>query len=144
MSGMLITAGTSRLVPTVLPDKLVGAELLPGPATSRRTFTEGDEVTLYTEVYDNLRTPNKDVAVTTRLVGEDGREAFASREILKAPAQRGSGPTTTTTFGLSKNVSLKAVRAGRYLLQVEAQAPGRDPVTVSRETVLTVVPAAPK
>jgi VWFA-related protein len=139
MSGMLLTAGTSQLVPTVLSDKGVGAEFLPGPATSRRTFAEGDELTLYVEVYQNLRTPNKDVAFTTHLVGDDGREVFASREMLKAPAQRGSEPTT---FGVPKNVSLKGVRAGRYVLQVEAQAPGRDPITVWRETVLTVVSAA--
>ena len=87
MSGMLVTTGTARLVPTVLADTQVRADLLPGPATSRRTFAEGDEVTLYLEVYENLRTPNRDVAVTTRLVGEDGREAFDSREILNAPAR---------------------------------------------------------
>jgi VWFA-related protein len=141
MSGMLITAGTSPLVPTVLPDKLVGAALLPGPATSRRTFTEGDTVTLYLEVYDNLRIPNNVVAITTRLVGEDGREVFAWREKLEAPAQEASG---LTTFGVSKTVSLKDVRAGRYLLQVEAQPPARDSKTISREAVLTVVPAASK
>ena len=141
MSGMLITTGTARLVPTVLADPLVRADLLPGPATSRRTFAEGDEVTVYLEVYENLRTPNRDVAVTTRLVGEDGREVFASREILNTPAPRGNGPAT---FTLSKNVSLKGLSAGRYLLQVEARSPGRDPVTASRETVLTVTPAAPK
>jgi VWFA-related protein len=141
MSGMLITAATSPLVPTVLADKLLRAELLPGPATSRRTFTEGDEVNLYVEVYDDVRTPNDVIAVTTRLVGEDGREVFASRDKLQAPAAGGSGPTT---FGVSQRVSLKDVHAGRYLLQVEAQSPARDSKTVSRETVLAVVPAGSK
>jgi hypothetical protein len=141
MSGMLITARTSPLVPTVLPDKSLPADLLAGPATSRRNFTEGDEVTLYVEVYDNLRTSNTVVAVTTRLVAEDGREVFAARDKLEAPATGGSGPTT---FAVSKRVSLKDVRAGRYLLQVEAQSPARDSKTISRETVLTVVSAASK
>jgi hypothetical protein len=141
MSGMLLTAGSSQLVPTVLSDKLVSAALLPGPATSRRNFTEGDEVTLYAEVYDNLQTPNNVVAVTARLIGEDGREVFASRETLHAPAKAAGGPTT---FGLSKTVSLKDVPAGRYLLQVEAQSPARDSKAISRETVLTVVSAGSK
>ena len=63
------------------------AELLPGPATRLRTFAEGDEVTVYVEVYNNLRTPNTAVAITTRLVGEDRREGFASRETLQTPAR---------------------------------------------------------
>jgi len=66
---------------------------------TKRTFVEGDEVTLYVEVYNNLRTPNTAVAITTRLVGGDGREVFASRAKLQAPARGGGGPTT---FGLSK------------------------------------------
>ena len=138
MSGMLITSGSSQVVPTVLPDKLVGPDLLPGPATSSRTFREGDELTVYAEIYDSLKLGNNVVTVTTRLIAEDGPEVFASRETLRVPRGSAGAPAT---LAVSKHVSLKNVRPGRYLLQLEAQPPGRDPKTVSRETVLTIVPA---
>jgi VWFA-related protein len=136
MSGMLITSGSSKLVPTVLSDNLVGHELLPGPATSSRTFPEGDTLAAYVEIYDNLRVANNVVAVTTRLVAEDGREVFTSRDVLRAPARRNDGPAT---LAVSRSIPLKDVRPGRYLLQVEAQPPGSGMKTVSREAVLTVV-----
>jgi hypothetical protein len=136
MSGMLITSGASRLVPTVLTDPLVAPELLPGPATSRRTFREGDELTVYAEIYDNLKLGNNVVTVTTRLLGESGPEVFASRETLRVPPRAAGAPATLT---VSRRVPLKSLRPGRYLLQVEAQPPGRDQKSVSREAVLTIV-----
>jgi hypothetical protein len=141
MSGMLLTAATSPLVPGLIADKLIGADLLPGPATSRRTFAQSDELALYAEIYDNLPAPqNHTIALTTRLLGEDGREVFASRETRQGAAQ---GNVSSSTFGLSKRISLKDVAPGRYLLRVEAQTSGnlKDAKSAARETVVTVIPA---
>ena len=41
MSGLLLTAGSAKLLPTVEADATVAAALLPGPATSRREFVRG-------------------------------------------------------------------------------------------------------
>jgi hypothetical protein len=127
-------------VPTLIADKAIGAEALPGPATSRRTFAEGDELALYAEVYDNIRAQNHTVAITTRLVGDEGRDVFTSRETRQQTAQGNGGGST---FSLSKRISLKDVHPGRYLLQVEARVEGnpKDVKPAMRETVLTVIPA---
>jgi VWFA-related protein len=139
MSGMLLTAGTSALVPTLVADKALSADQLPGPATSRRTFAVGDELALYAEIYDNIKGQNHTVSIVTRLVGEDGREVLTSRETRQTTAQ---GNREATTIGLSKPISLKDVRPGRYLLQVEARVNGnsKDIKPVTRETVLIVIP----
>jgi hypothetical protein len=138
MSGMLLTAATSPMVPTLISDKAT-AEVLPGPATSRRQFAESDELEFYAEVYDNIR-ENHSVAITTHLVGEDGRDVVASRETRQQPAQK-SG---TSTLGISKRFALKDIRPGRYLLRIEAQvnANSKDAKKATRETVVTIIPAA--
>ena len=142
MSGMLLTAATSPGVPTLMSDNVMSADLLPGPATSRRTFVEGDELALFAELYDNIRGQNHTIAITTRLVAEDGQEVFTSRETRQRPPQENSGPSKfpSNTFSLSKQISLAGVHPGRYLLQIEARLEGRDPKIVTRETVLTVSP----
>jgi VWFA-related protein len=137
-SGILLTASASGLVTTLLRDEQLGAGLLPGPATSRRTFATGDELGLYAEIYDNVKNAAHSVSVVTRLISDDGREVFSARETRTPPP----GSTGTSTYGLTKRITLKDVTPGRYLLQLEARADGgsKDIKPVTRETVLTVVP----
>lgn len=141
VSGMLLTASASRVVPNLIADKLITADQLPGPATSRRTFASGDELAMYAEIYDNVKAASHSVAIITRLVSDDGREVFSARETRKPAA----GSTGTSTFGLSKRITLKDVSPGRYLLQLEARVEGnsKDIKPITRETVLTVT-AAPQ
>ena len=142
MSGLLVTAGSSPLVPTLVPDKAIGPEMLPGPATSRRTFAQGDVLAFYTEIYDNIPArQTHSLEIVARLVGEDGRAVFTSRETHDGAALQGSGKASTLSVG--KQVSLADVPTGRYLLQVETTARGsaRDVKPITRETLVTVVPA---
>jgi len=138
VSGMLLTAGTSRVVPNLIADKQLTVAQLPGPATSRRAFATGDELALYAEVYDNMKSATHSVDLITRLVSDEGREVFSSRE-TRTPV---AGSKGTSTFGLSKRITLKDVTPGRYLLQLEARVQGnsKDIKPVTRETVLTVLP----
>ncbi|HEV3217110.1 MAG TPA: VWA domain-containing protein [Vicinamibacterales bacterium] len=141
VSGMLITAGTSQLVPTLISDKSPGPGLLPGPATSRRTFAQGDVLGIYAEIYDNI-SPRQTHSIesVTRLVGEDGRAVFTSRETHNGATARAG--VTSTTFAVAKQIPLMDVPPGRYLLQVEASARGpKDAKPITRETLLTIVPA---
>jgi VWFA-related protein len=142
MSGMLLTAATSPVVPTLIADKQITSEQLPGPPTSRRTFVQGDELGLYAEAYDNMSSQNHTVAITVHLVGEDGREVFSSRESRDEVARPRAG---TSTFAISKRISLKDAAPGRYLLRLEARVGGnaKDAKVASSETVLTVIPAQP-
>ena len=86
-----------------------------------------------------MKSPTHSVAVVTRLVSDDGREVFSSRETYKPAA----GSAGTNTYGLSKRLTLKDVAPGRYLLQLEAHVEGnsKDIKPVTRETVLTVTAA---
>ncbi len=80
MSDVLLTAATSKLVMTPLPDKLAEG-VLPLPATARRDFVKGDTLALFAEVYDNLPPlPAHKIDVTTKLITEDGREVFKTSE----------------------------------------------------------------
>ena len=142
MSGMLLTAATSQIVPTLVPDKVIGSDLLPGPATSRRTFAQGDVLSLYGEIYDNIPArQTHSVEIVTRLVGDDGRAVFTSRETHPGASLQGAG--TSSTLGFTKQIPLNDVPPGGYVLQVEATAQGsvKDVKPITRETIVTVVPA---
>jgi VWFA-related protein len=144
MSGILMTAGSSQLVPTLVADKVPGPELLPGPATSRRAFVQGDTLAIYAEIYDNISTRQAhSLETVTRLIGEDGRALFTSRETHDAAASRGTA--STSTLSLAKQIPLSDVPPGNYLLQVETTARGadaKDVKPITRETLVEVVPAA--
>jgi VWFA-related protein len=136
MGGLLITTASVQQTPSIQPDPVV-AKLLPAPATSRREFPRGDTVALYTELYDNntSREPRR-FEVSVRLLSETGTEVFASREEL---ANGAATNKPWDVFGYVKELSLKDVAPGRYVLRVEAQIRGNDDVKpVSRETLITV------
>jgi hypothetical protein len=136
MSGVLLTAASSRLVPTLIADKQPPSDRLPGAVTSRRTFAQGDDLALYLEVYDNTGSQAHTLAIATRLVGDDGRAVFNSHETRREERRPNRG---TATIGVTKQIPLKDVAPGRYLLQVEAQSSARDARPVIRETIVTVV-----
>ncbi len=73
-----------------------------------------------------------------RLLSEDGNEVFVSRdELANAPTP---GEKPWEIYGYPKQIPLKDVPAGRYLLRVEAQVRGNvdDAKPVARETLITV------
>jgi len=88
MSGVLLTAGTSQLVPTVVADKLIGDQLLPGPATSRRTFAQGDTLALYAEIYDNI--PAKQIHTIEIANPPAWRRRPRSLHVSRDPRRRGA------------------------------------------------------
>jgi hypothetical protein len=138
MSGLLMTAASSRLILTPEPDTAVPAALLPGPATSRREFPQGDTLNVFAEVYDNSRGQRRDIEVTTTLLAETGTDVFRSTQSLGADRQ---GTSRNSSFQYSTSIPLKDIAPGRYLLRVEASARGAasDSGRTSRETLVTVV-----
>ncbi len=137
MSGLLLTADSARLQFTPQPDDEVPAGALPAPATSRRTFGQGDVLTAFAEIYENIssRTPQR-LEIVTTLTGEDGVAAFSSRESLGGT--NASGEAKATRVPLVKQIPLKDVRPGRYTLRLEARALGGNVKPIVRETTLTV------
>jgi VWFA-related protein len=133
MGGLLIASAMSQRVPSIQPDPIV-SKVLPGAATSRREFSQGDLLALYTELYDNIsRRPHR-IDVTVRLVSENGTEVSTSQDEIA------NSDKPWDTFGFGRQVSLKDVPPGRYALRVEAQVRGNieDAKPVSRETLITV------
>jgi VWFA-related protein len=133
LSGLLITAASAQAAMTAMPDPSA-PKLLTGPATSRRTFAPNDTVTVFAEIYDNgaRRQPRQiDTAVT--LVSESGLEVFGARETIANPGDAAHW----TAYGLSRDIALRDIAPGRYLLRVEAAARGSSN-PAARETLITV------
>ena len=139
MGGLLIASNMSQQTPSIQPDPVV-AKLLPGAATSRREFSRNDLLAVYTEIYDNLnsRQPRR-FDVAARLLSESGTEVFVSREEISNGAV---GEKPWEIYGYGRQIPLKGVDPGRYLLRVEAQVRGNldNAKPAARETLITILP----
>ena len=128
IGGLLMTPSVQQ-TPSIQPDPVV-SKLLPAPATSRREFPRADLLALYTEIYDNDTSRQaRRIDVTVRLVGEDGTEVLGSRDELA-----NGGPTEKPweIYGYAKQIPLKTLSPGRYVLRVEAAVRGRDRAPATR------------
>ena len=139
IGGLLLAAASSQQTPSIQPDPIV--KLLPAAATSRREFPRGDTLALYTEIYDNInsRQPRR-YDVSVRLLSEDGKEVYVSRDELANAATPTDKPWEI--YGYPKQISLKDVPPGRYLLRVDAQVRGNveDAKPAFKETLITILP----
>jgi VWFA-related protein len=132
MSGMLITAASAHGAMTAMPDAAAPA-LLPGPAVSRRTFAQNDTLTVFAEIYDNISgTQPRQIDTSVALINESGVDVFNARDTVD-----NSSTGRWTTYGLARDVPLRNVAPGRYLLKLEAKHRG-DSGAVARETLITV------
>jgi VWFA-related protein len=136
MSGLLLTAPSAQRAMTVQADETV-SKVLPGAATSRRTFTTSDTLALYAEIYAPVGQTAPHIDVTTRLIAESGREVSVARDELTGTVA--TGRDKSATYSLSRSVPLREVAPGAYLLRVEAQRRGDPDKLVSRDTAMTVV-----
>jgi hypothetical protein len=137
MSGLLLTDEAARGEFSPQPDDQLPAGTLPAPATSRRSFGQNSVLTTFAEIYDTGASRDaRRIEVTTTLVGEDGNAAFSSRESVAGA----SADVKSSRIPLTKQIGLKDVRPGRYVLRVEARLLGGGAPPVVRETPITVLP----
>jgi len=130
MSGLLVTGESARGEFSPQPDDQLPAGALPAPAASRRAFNRSDVVSAFAEIYDNRSSGDtRRIEVTTTLAGANGDAAFSSRETLAG-----------SRVPIAKQIPLKDVRPGSYVLRVEARLLGGGTNPVSRETPITVLP----
>jgi VWFA-related protein len=136
LGGLLLTTPSVQQTPSIQPDAAV-SKLLPAPATSKREFPRSDVLALYTEVYDNdtSREPRR-IDVTVQLTSERGTSVLVSRDEL---ANGTSGEKPWEIYGFAKQIPLKALEPGRYLLRVEAAIRGQDGAPATQETLITVL-----
>jgi hypothetical protein len=116
MSGLLLTSPSSSRVVTARPDPLLEG-LLPGPPTTMREFAVGDEIALFTEVYDNQLTPRHMVDISTSVLTDEGRAVFTMSDTRSSEELEGK----PGGYGYSARVPLKDLTPGLYVLKVEAR-----------------------
>jgi VWFA-related protein len=139
MSGLLLSAPPATAAAEVLTPQRdpIAEKLLGAPSTSRRAFDRTDTLAWMTEIYDNSEAnQRRQIDVSTRLIDEAGREAYASRDVL---INGDAAAPKWQAFGYTGRIPLKDVAPGRYLLRVEAldrAAESRQPVAA--QTVITV------
>jgi len=137
MSGLLLSDNAARQEFTPQPDDQLPTGTLPSPATSRRTFRQNDTLSVFAEIYDNSSSREaRRIEVISTLVGEDSVAAFSSRETVSG----GAADVKTSRLPVAKQIALKDVKPGRYILRVEARLLGGGANPVSRETSITVAP----
>jgi VWFA-related protein len=98
----------------------IAEKLLGSSPTSRRRFSTTETLAWMTDIYDNTpaRQPGR-IDVSARLVDENGREVFASRDVL---SNGESGSEKWTAYTYTGRLPLKDIPSGRYLLSIEAQS----------------------
>lgn len=134
MSGVSLTSSSAQNALTVRPvDPLMG--LLPGPIIATRDFSPGDTLTLYTEVYENLRNPAAHtVSLKVDLRTDDGRVVSTTTEERSSKELGGK----SGGYGFIAQVPLDKAEPGIYVVHVEAQANIGARPTVARDVQIRV------
>jgi VWFA-related protein len=117
MSGLAITSASAARTPTAGPDPDL-KELLPGPPVAIREFPVGDQLALYTEVYDGDAAKPHGVDITTTLTSDTGSVVFTMTEERKSSELGGA----RGGYGYRAEVPLAKIAPGLYVLQVEARS----------------------
>jgi len=132
MSGLVITSSSAAAMATAGGDSQLRAAL-PFPPTAVRTFGSTDVIVLYAEIYGNMQQIARGLDVATT-IQEGNREVslFSSQRELSTDL---SASTTTLPYGIE--IPLEGIRAGDYVLRVEAQSRDGKEI-VFREVPFTV------
>ena len=136
-SGLLLTSVAAQQTLTAQHDT-EAEKVLPAPATSRRTFAQDDVLAVLAEIYDNNPSRQaRQIEMSARLIADGGREIFVARDSL------GNGGSDNAknweTFSFKREIPLKDVLPGRYLLRIEARDRARtNDAPAATETVITV------
>ena len=117
LSGVALTAASARLMHTMNPDEAM-ERVLPGPATSRRVFFQGDVLGVFAEAYSNTSEAAARIAMATRLVRDDGQAVFSS---VEPPHRANGGNNPGEQRRYLVHVPLRAAPPGPYVLHVEAR-----------------------
>lgn len=132
MSGIVVSSQSAAGIPTARVDELL-KDVLPDMPTVTREFPNGDELTVYVEVYDQLTTPHK-VEITTIATADDGRVMYSRSDQQSSAALRNPGDG----FGHVATIPLKDVIPGRYVLKIEARSTAGAAAPAVRELEFTV------
>ena len=106
------------------------AATLPGNITSTRVFDAGDDLGVYTEVYETVKNaPSHTVTLTAQLRAEGAtvvRAVSDERSSSELRGRRGG-------YGFSGRLPLTDMPPGLYVVHLEARANAGDRATVSKD-----------
>jgi VWFA-related protein len=134
MSGVTLgSMATSQI--TTMNSKAVFAATLPGNITSTRVFDAGDDLGIYTEVYETVKNdPPHTVSLTAQLRAEGGTVVRAVSNERSSSELRGS----RGGYGFTARLPLTDVPPGLYVVHLEARANAGDRPTVSKDVQIRV------
>jgi VWFA-related protein len=135
ISGILLSAASAGIVPTVGAIPELG-DALKAPPTTVRTFSTRDELLLLAEVYDNQGGVGHSVDITTSLKAEGRVRVFSNSETRSSKELGGA----SGGYGYTNRVPLKGLEPGLYVLTVEARSTLKGTATVSRDVQIRIVP----
>jgi hypothetical protein len=131
LSGLALMAPAADAAAIV--DLSTRGRTLPGAVTTRREFAAGETLTVYTEVYDNLRkAPAHAVDLRVELRTADGRV------VRTVAQQRSSTELTGGMNGFTLAVPLTGAAAGEHVLRVETKANVAEPLAVSQDVPIRI------
>jgi VWFA-related protein len=134
MSGLFLTSARTAIIATPKPDEELKT-MMPAPPPTFREFSNGDELSVLAEVYDNLGSAPHAVDIRTTVQGDDGRVLFKHEE-QRSNSEIGGA---RGGYGYTARIPLKDLAPGLYLLRVEAHSHLGRELTVSRETQIRVL-----
>jgi VWFA-related protein len=117
MSGLLLTSTAGSATMTARGDVEL-QRILPGPPMSLRTFPPDDELMLFAEVYDGVKSAPHAVDITTTVRASDGQVVFEHNDERSSAELQGS----RGGYGHTVTVPMSGLAPGRYLLTVEARS----------------------
>ena len=134
MSGVALGSRATSQIMT-MNSKAVFAATLPGNITSTRVFDAGDDLGIYTEVYETVKNaPSHTVSLTAQLRAEGGtvvRAVSDERSSSELQGARGG-------YGFSARFPLTDVAPGLYVVHLEARANTGDRPAVSKDIQIRV------
>lgn len=133
LTGLALTSSNAGALATPNPDPEL-KDALPGPPVATRTFTAGETLAYYAEVYEGAsRAAHAVEFVTTVQDARSGRIAFESGDRLVVQASN-----RPQTFGFTTQLPLKDLSPGPYVLRVEARSTTGDQ-SAHRDVLFEVV-----
>jgi hypothetical protein len=134
MSGVAMTSAAAARTTSLRPKDPL-RDFLPAAPTSAREFDAGDTLTLFAEIYDNLRTNGgHTVDLTATLRADDGRVITTASEQRSSTELDGAAGG----FGFKADLSLADAAPGIYVVHVEARINAGDRPSVSRDVPIRV------
>jgi VWFA-related protein len=128
MSAVTLASAWASRIMTANPDPEL-KQVLPSSPTAQRTFPASDTLALFTDIYDNVKSPAHRVMVKTTVTADDGKVVFTSNDERRSEELGGK----TGGYGYAATVPLKDLAPGRYVLQVAAQSSLNKGGAASRE-----------